>query len=389
MSDTSHARATEGTGRKRQPLHRTVADELRRRLLEGRLLSGAKLPALRELADEFNVSTMTIRQALRLLEREGHVSRIPAVGAFVRSTSATAADRQPVTIAFVVVDLTGEFDVGLARGIEDACQKRGWGVQIFDDKSDSELESRNLERLLTCGVRGAVVLPVGRDANVESLFRLKLANFPLVLVDRAVPGLRVDLVESDHEKGAHLLTRHLIEAGHRHILMVADWRDLSSIADRVRGYERALLEHDIEPRRDWKVWLQHDTAPSSIEYRRRWQAACAAALPALKSAKLPVAVFAQCDVIAWGVLEACRELELRVPEDVSIVCFDDSSVVTALTPRLTTAAQRTNEIGHRAVALLERRLQHGSYTDLPPEHVLVDVDLIQRESVAVVREAVP
>ena len=100
----------------------------------------------------------------------------------------------------------------------------------------------------------------------------------------------------------------------------------------------------------------------------------------------PLAVFAHCDYSAWGVFEACRELGLRIPEDVSIVCFDNSAITSAMTPPMTSVAQRTVEVGPKALELLEHRLQQSSTAEVEPEHVLVEVDLIRRQSVSALVE---
>ena len=98
-----------------------------------------------------------------------------------------------------------------------------------------------------------------------------------------------------------------------------------------------------------------------------------------------MAIFALNDYVGWGVYQACRELNLRIPEDVSVIAFDDSELTRALTPPMTVVAQRPGELGLKAMELLERRLQAADPTKLAPEHVVIGVDLIERESVADLR----
>jgi LacI family transcriptional regulator len=94
-----------------------------------------------------------------------------------------------------------------------------------------------------------------------------------------------------------------------------------------------------------------------------------------------LAFFALNDYIGWGVYKACQELDLKIPDDVSIVCFDDSDITQAMTPPITVVAQRTEQIAQKAAELLERRLMLEN-KEQSPEHTIIDVDLIERESVA-------
>jgi GntR family transcriptional regulator, arabinose operon transcriptional repressor len=368
------------------PMYHRVTETLRQRVLDGNLAAGIKLPTLREMADEFNVSTNTIRSALRILEKEGCVYHVPDVGAFVHPTHSRKT-RTQTTIAVAMIDISGAFEMGIARGVEHACQERGWGLQIYDARTDAKIEANNLIRLSTSETQGGIVMPIGNNANLEHLVKLKLEGYPVVLVDRGIIGLNVDVVESENKHGAFLATEHLIKHGHHQLFMatfpispVAE----TSILARVQGFEKAMLAHGLEPGRNNMIYLDPETSARGVREGHRWLAAYEAALPVLRSIRGPIAVFALNDYTAWGVVEACRKLSLRVPEDVSIVCFDDSDITRVLVPRITVVAQRPGAIGHKAVELLERRLQ-PSGKDLPPEHIYVPVELIERESVARVR----
>jgi DNA-binding LacI/PurR family transcriptional regulator len=121
------------------------------------------------LAREYRVSTMTVRQAIRVLEDEGKVYRIAGTGAFVRPSLPRAVAPGRTTIAFVAVDLGSAFDMGIARGIESACQECGWGIQIFDAKGDPEVEARNLACLRESGSRGAIILPLCNHDDLEAM----------------------------------------------------------------------------------------------------------------------------------------------------------------------------------------------------------------------------
>jgi len=368
-------------GRPRAPRYRAVTEALRRQMTDGQLIAGVKLPALRDLATQFNVSTNTIRQAIRVLEREGCLYHVRDVGAFVHPSFPSKAGKR-VTIAVTTINIGGAFEMQIARSIEQACQQRGWELLIYDARLSDDLEASNLTRLIDSGARGTIILPSGGHANLETLVKLKLAGHTIVLVDRGVPGLRVDLVESDHEKAGYLATEYLLQHGHRQVFMIT-WQPsvMTSIAARIRGFERAMIAGGTEPTRKHMVWIDPEASKRGIREGKRWLEGYEAVMPLLQDCRPPLAFFALNDYVAWGAFEACRELGLRIPKDVSIVCVDDSDITRAITPPVTVVAQRPTEIGRKAVELLERRLQTPKI-DIEPEHAVIDVDLIPRQSVA-------
>jgi DNA-binding LacI/PurR family transcriptional regulator len=366
--------------RSKPPRYHNVTEALRRRMTDGTLAAGVKLPTLRELAEQFDVSTNTIRQAIRVLEREGCLYHVPDVGAFVHPSYPGKVGTR-VTIALASINIGGAFEMGIARGVEQACQERGWELLVYDARLSAELEASNLARLGDSGTRGAIISPISDHANLETLFKLKLSGYTMVLVDNAVPGLKVDFVESDHEKAAYLATENLLKHGHHQVFMITWPPVATAIAARIRGFERALIAYGHEPSRNRLVWIDPQVSSRGAQAGKNWLEGYEAALPVLRAAQTPVAFFALNDYVGWGIFEACRELGLRVPQDVSIVCIDDSDITRAMSPPMTVVAQRPTEIGRKSVELLERRLQAPNAA-FEPEHIVVDVDLIERQSVS-------
>ena len=375
--------AGKGGNHKRRFLYQSVCDALRWWLSQRDINGGSRLPSLRELAGRFNVSTITVRQAMRHLEKEGHLQCIPGVGVFVQPAVPNRAATGQTTIVFATIEIESALTTQITQGIEEACLERGWGMQLLSAHGDTELEARNLSHLAKSGLAGAVILPADGTDNLEAMIRLKLDGLPIVLVDQAVYGFKVDVVESDHEKGAHLATEYLLKHGHRRVLMVAQKPGLTSVAGRLRGYEQALIDYALEPLRAWKVWIDNTVTTEGTSVGERWRGGYAAALPALREMELPVAVLAHNAYSGWGVFEACRELGLKIPNDVSIVCLDDAEFTRTLTPPMTAVRQRADEIGRTAVELLDHRL--SDKTILEPQHILIDVELIERGSVAAVK----
>jgi DNA-binding LacI/PurR family transcriptional regulator len=375
---------TESRTKEARFLHRSVSEKLLQQLKLGQLAGGAKLPTLKDLAGEMAVSTMTVRRALRTLEREGHIYNIAGVGAFVRPPPPNQTGLRQ--IAIVGSDLTGAFQMAVARGAQRACQQTGRVVQLLDAHWDMALESANIRRLPDLGVQGALVLPPFSDPrSSEALQSLVATGFPMVAMDMAAPGIKLDLVASDHEAGAHLGASHLISQGYHRVVMLTHPPIHSSVAARISGYERALRTAGIEPLPEWKAFIDLKVHEAGYREGRKWWGGCRAILPLLHRLLPPLAILAIDAYAAWGVYEACRELRLRIPEDVSVMAFDDIEITHVVTPPMTIIAQRTDVIGREAVALLERKMKAQSTpregcTELT--QILIDVDLIERRSVA-------
>lgn len=384
LQETNPFFASEPMAQRKQSRSRryqALSEKFRRHLDDGSWAPGVKIPTLRELATQFDVSTNTVRNAIRVLEREGSLYHVPAVGTFVRPVHSAQVATDQTMVAMVTTDLGSPFGIEVARGVEQACQERRWRLQVYDSRLDPHLESDNLSRLPDSGVRGAILFPGGNEVTVETMFRLKLSGFPIVLVDRGIYGLRVDTVQSDHETGAYWAVEHLTEAGHRRIFMHAGSHPPPSSVDaRIRGYERALLAVGVKPLPEWFIWSDPVTPQDLAEEGcGRWFRAYEAAMQALRSVDPPTAIFAENVYTAVGVLRACQELGLKVPDDMSIVCFDDSEITRTILHPLTYVAQRPLELGRQAVELLEQRLQSPGRS---PQNVTVDVQLVKRESVA-------
>jgi LacI family transcriptional regulator len=192
-------------------------------------------------------------------------------------------------------------------------------------------------------VDGVLLTPSGRRSR-ESLELLARQRIPVVLIDRDVDGMPNDVVRGESRRSARLLTEHLIGHGHRRIGMISGPADISTARERERGYRDALHEHDFEasPR------LGH-RAPYTREGGHR------AGLSLLAGPDRPTAVVTANNFLGFGLIDAAREMGIRVPEDLAVVTFDDVEIVTD-SPFFTCAAQPAEAMGRTAVERLIARL---------------------------------
>jgi LacI family transcriptional regulator len=362
-------------------LYQSVLGELRSRMAAGAFAGGNKLPGLKQIAAEFDVSVMTVRRALDVLEQEGQVRRVAGVGIFTPVPGQTERGG----LAFISTFLNSPFQSGIAHGAQRAGQQFGRPLAFLDGQFDAELEMRNLSRLPSSGIAGAVVLPPFRDpSTLRTLQDLHRSGFPMVVVDMTLPGIHTDFVTSDHEAAAYEATSYLLTQRTAPVLFLTHPPVASSVLSRIQGYERALWDIGAAALAQEKIWINPDEQGAGFEQERRWWGGYRAVLPVLREQRGPLSILAVDAYAGWGVYEACEELGLRIPEDVSIVAFDETEFAPAIRPPMTVIRQSVEELGRTAVDLLLRRIQAGpsiAGTTQSFNHVVIGVQMIERASV--------
>ena len=273
--------------------------------------------------------------------------------------------KQTHTIALLLSDITNPFWTTIARGVEDAAAEKGFHTILCNTDENPEKEATYLNLLLQRRVDGIVIAPTTNDK--ERLTALKRHQLPCVLIDRRVDGFKSDVVCGDSRGGAELLTEHLIELGHRQIALVSGPNSISSAAERAEGYRAALRKHHL-PVEEELIFQGEFKQESGYQIVKRL----------IEREPRPTAIFAANNLIAVGALQALREMGLRVPDDMALVCFDDIPYASAIEPFLTVAAQPAYEMGRTAAGLLMERL--AATRNLRTREVVFAPELIVRQS---------
>lgn len=331
------------------------------------------MATIRDVARLAGVSPMTVS---RVLNGTGYTSQatrarvesaIGQLGYVPNAVARQLRSKRSHTIALVLTDITNPFFTTIARGVEDEAAGRDFGVMFCNtDESDAE-EVDYLQMLIQRQVDGVLLVPASNSG--ESLRLLRMHRVPVVVLDRRVRSPRVDQVRSDSETGAYELVRHLVELGHRRIAMLSGRRTVSTSVDRVAGYQRALAEVGVGLDSALVLYGGYNAEAGF----RMAQQVLALSVP-------PTAMFAANNFIAFGAIRALREAGLRVPEDISIVTFDDLPDGWVMEPFMTVVAQPAYQIGRQAAALLLERL--GEVLPGPPREIVLPGTLIVRHSSA-------
>jgi LacI family transcriptional regulator len=344
------------------------------------------MSTISDVAKRAGVSTMTVS---RVVNGTGYTSAetrarvetaIGELGYVPNALARQLRSKRTKTIALVVSDISNPFFTTIARGAEDVAVAHGFSVMYCNTDESAKEEEQYLLMLIERQVDGVLLVPA-RSSGAS--FRLLQAhNVPVVVMDRRVAARNVDSVLCDSEAGAHALTRHLIELGHRRIAVLTGRRDISTSVDRVLGCRRALAEAGLTLDDDLVRYGGFNFGKLNQADGHRMAEAVLAA-----DGERPTAIFAANNFIAFGVIRALREAGLRVPEDISVVAFDDLPDDWVSEPFLTVAAQPAYEIGHRAATLLLDRIS-GDH-DAIGESVVLPFEMIIRRSSAPPRAMTP
>jgi LacI family transcriptional regulator len=269
-------------------------------------------------------------------------------------------------IGMIVPDVSNPFFGPVVRGAETTARKAGYRVLICNSENNLSLERDYVTDLVAHRVEGLIVAPVG-DRSRTHLNRLVHQNFPLVLIDRHIDSVACDSVTLDNVDAARRLVAHLLEMGHRRIAFVTDADDVSTGRERLQGLKLALAAGGVEFEPDL---IFRTTTDQVGGYRAVQQV--------LRLKDRPTAIFAVNNMTAVGAMQALRLANLRVPEDMALVCFDDVQHLAVLAPFLTVVDQPAETMAQVAMQLLLERISNS----VGPQNrsVTFPGELIVRES---------
>jgi GntR family transcriptional regulator, arabinose operon transcriptional repressor len=349
-----------------------MADHLRKQIESRALLPGERLAAEPELAEQFGLSRGTVRQALTLLVEEGLLKRVQGKGTFILGKAVTGAK---ALVGVIVPYLRDSLTVGILRGVERTMRASGYSLIYGSSDGLFSEECEQIRRLQDNQISGLIQMPISCSNEAAVLSQILSPHLPLVVIDRRIPGYDASSVMVDNFGGGVMAVEHLLERGHRRIACIMHQGYVSSIEERVRGYEHAMRMAGLTPLAAVPlVWHgpTHEGLPPSFTDDEMLPVA-----QLLQSADRPTALFCVNDFIAHGVIQFVHKSGWKVPEDLALVGFDDIPLASFMPAPLTTIAQPTQEIGCRAAQLLLNQIK-GQSVGL--EHVVLPVSIVIRDS---------
>lgn len=363
------------------PLYWKLAEMIKANIRAGKYRVGDFLPAERQLAEDFDLSRVTVRKAIERLLAEGIVENKKRLGyQILAATEGRAAKVPTQKTLFICMPFYPIHYIGnqLLACIEKELLKYNCNLVLKNHDEDVKKEAAFLQEFLNQQVDGLfLMLSVSDPQQYPTIdFPKLLRTIPVVFVDRHLPGVHGDFVGTNNLMSAFDLVSYLIKKGHRKIGFISNERT-STMDERYLGYVLAHHTHNLplEP-----AYIHFEFQHQNIHFQYGI-AGYDSTEQLLKTPSPPTAIFAANDFITTGIVKALDDSHLRIPEDVSVVGFDnDVYALNTLPIKLTTVEQDCATIAAMAVSKMMQKIQQPS--DYQDSHTTFPATIIERESVA-------
>jgi len=326
---------------------------------------------IRDVAKRAGVAPVTVSRVINnsgivsLKTRECVETAIEELGYVPNMLGPSLRSQQTMTLALVVTDITNPFWTTVTRGVVDIAQTSGYSTILCNTDESEEKQAQYLKMLLRRRIDGILLVPASSKPDPIQLIQKQ--SIPVVVLDRKVTDVDVDIIRADSEKGAYQLTKHLLNLGHKQITMLAGPRRVSTAIDRVNGFCRAFNEFGLELF-DTQVLWGNFTQESGYRLAKT----------SLEMSPKPTALFASNNFVAIGAQRALREMNYRIPEDMALVAVDETPPAFTIEPFLTVAKQPASEMGKQAARLLLERIKGDAGSSC--KQIVLPTEMIIRTS---------
>jgi DNA-binding LacI/PurR family transcriptional regulator len=344
---------------------------LQKEILGGTWAPGELLPSQNVLAERYQISVATVREAFSALNHQGLVESIQGKGTFVSQSERTTLSNESEKLATRSVGLiTGcvqhPYYAELMAGIEVAAREDGCPLLINMHSSEMDDKRESFKRLGEQSVDVFAIGPVNDQAEIDYIAQGQ--SVENVVAFSCMGPVETHYVSIDRSAGMHEATKYLYDLGHRRITLLTNETRALTWGRRL-GFEQAVEEFDLDPLYCRTTHLPINSTPETSR---------TLALRLLDGADRPTAILAHNDMSAAGILKAAQELGLEVPRDLSIIGFDNIQFAAHASVPLTTVDMRMGEMGHEIIKIVRQiRLKSSG----AKQQVLMNPRFVLRDSV--------
>lgn len=307
----------------------------------------------------YGYASASVQQRVRKIARE--------LGYTPHAAARSLKLQRTCTVGLIIADIANPFYSFLADGVLDRARPLGYHVILCATNEDAQLEREYLQVLLQERVDGIIAVPTGN--NLELWRQAMAEGTRLVLVDREINGITTDVILVDNVRGAYDAVSYLIHLGHIRIGIISGPRVTTTGEGRLQGYYQALQEAHLP------------VDPALVRVTSFKRVSGFEALDALLALDAPpTAIFAANNVLGEAALFGIRERGLGIPDDISLLLFDDVPWASLTTPRITLVSQPARTLGVAALERLVQGLQAGD--KILPQRIVLQPELLIRESCA-------
>ncbi len=334
-----------------------------------------KVNNIKELAEKLGLSPTTVSRVLNGKSKNFRISQetsrkvLDAAQKYHYSPNRIARGlklERTETVGLIIPDIANPYFGSIAKTIEVEARNSGYSIILCDSLDDEVTEAELLQLLAGRKVDGIIIAPTGKSSR--HVTEIQQQGIPVMVIDRYLPGTNLPFVTTDNHLGALMATEHFIEMGHRNIACIQGINGISANSERVKGYRDALQNHGIPVNESMILGTDFGEENGYIQTKKL-----------LDLPTRPTAIFALSNLISLGTLRALKEAGLTVPEDISIVSFDEQPYSAFLACPMTTVEQPREEIGRLAFDFLLNIINKGLPTQT--ENLMLKPRLIFRESV--------
>ena len=274
------------------------------------------------------------------------------------------------TIGVVIPELNNTFCAEIITGMEDVLRSHGYATIVCDCRTDKKLEREAVEFLTRRRVDGIINMPVDEEGN--HLKRFQKMGKPIVLIDRKIQGIDCDSVLVDNKKAAEDAVRYFIGRGHRNIGIIGGPEEVFTAQERMAGYYKALESAGI-PVRESLIWHGDYTIQGGVRGLEEL----------VQNNPEMTAVFVTNYEMTMGAMIGVNELGIRIPEQLSMIGFDNLQFARACNPKLTIVAQPTDGIAREVAKVMLNHLENAGETSGELFSEKLETEIIAGKSVRV------
>ncbi|MDA3811649.1 MAG: GntR family transcriptional regulator [Spirochaetaceae bacterium] len=365
------------------PKYKIVKEELQKIFIEENYQNGYQLPTEFELMNRYKYSRYTIRLALKELEKEDFIIRVHGKGSFINNVkgnlqhSKTSEDGQKGLIGLVNFFSHNYIYPEIMRGIEDVIYSKGYSLVLSNCNQDYSKEIESVRRLIDQGVKGIIIEPSRNSQITENHPLIKLlrdSGIPVVTTNWNPLDKHFSMVTIDDIRSGFEAISFLLKKGHRNIGMIYK-KDVQAGRDRYQGYVNAMKSYGL------KINPSHILSYTDLEeYDFSDQGYILTKKMLTESENPPTAIFYFNDNLALQAYKAIQECGLKIPDELSVLGFDDYKAASLVNPPLTTFEHPKSSMGRWAAYILLEEME-PSHRPMPKQ-MIFEPPFIERGSVA-------
>ncbi len=314
---------------------------------------------LNGLGEQYRISKKTIELVTNTAEKLNYTPNKIAKGLRLKKSS---------TIGLIIPDITNMWFAQLALGIEKEARKHHYNIFLCNSNDDIKIEKKSIALLQSWMVDGIIIAPIGLES--EHLIKASKGGTPIVLIDRFFEGVNLPYISSNDFEGSLQAVQYLIDKGHKKIACFQGIIGTSVNNQRINGYKQALKNNNIAL--DTKLIMGHDFGfMNGYTYAKKL-------LKTLKKTKI-TAIFSLGNQITLGLLKALKEEGMKIPDDISVVSFDEQVYSELLYTPMSTVSHMNENLGDISLKLILDQIDKPNKTK--PKNVVLKSKLIIRDSV--------